>query len=107
MEVPMYAVVHTGGKQYRVERGQRLQVERLGADAGDEVELAPVLLVDGERVLATPDQLGAARVVGRVVEEGKGTKIRASTYKAKSNQRRRWGHRQRYSLVEITEIAAG
>jgi large subunit ribosomal protein L21 len=103
----MYAVVRTGGKQYRVERGQRLQVERLGADAGTEVDLAPVLLVDGERVLATPGQLDAARVRARVVEETKGTKLRAMTYKAKANQRRRWGHRQRYSLVEITEIAAG
>jgi large subunit ribosomal protein L21 len=103
----MYAVVRTGGKQYRVEQGQRLQVERLAADAGAEVELAPVLLVDGKQVLATPSQLGSARVVGRVVEEVKGKKLRASTYKAKSNQRRRWGHRQRYSLLEITEIAAG
>jgi large subunit ribosomal protein L21 len=103
----MYAVVRSGGKQYRVERGQRLQVERLAADAGAEVELAPVLLVDGKKVLATPGQLGSARVVGRVVEEGRGPKLRASTYKAKSNQRRRWGHRQRYSLLEITEIAPG
>jgi large subunit ribosomal protein L21 len=103
----MYAVVRTGGKQYRVEPGQRLQVERLGADTGSEVDLAPVLLVDGDRVLATPDQLGKTRVVARVVEEGKGKKIHASTYKSKSNQRRRWGHRQRYSLVEITTIAPG
>jgi large subunit ribosomal protein L21 len=103
----MYAVVRTGGKQYRVERGQRLAVERHPADTGAEVELAPVLVVDGKKVLATPSQLGGARVVGRVVEEGKGAKLRASTYKAKSNQRRRWGHRQRYSLLEITEIAAG
>ena len=103
----MFAVVRTGGKQYRVERGQRLQVERLAADAGAEVQLAPVLLVDGTTVLATPSQLGSARVVGRVVEEGRGPKLRASTYKAKSNQRRRWGHRQRYSLLEITEIAPG
>ena len=103
----MYAVVRTGGKQYRVERGQRLEVERLAVDAGAEVELAPVLLVDGKTVLATPGQLGSARVVGRVVEEGRGPKLRASTYKAKTNQRRRWGHRQRYSLLEITEIAAG
>ena len=103
----MYAVVRTGGKQYRVEPGQRLQVERLGADTGSQVELAPVLLVDGDRVLATPNQLGKTRVVARVVEEGLGKKIRGFTYKSKSNQRRRWGHRQRYSLVEITKIAAG
>jgi large subunit ribosomal protein L21 len=103
----MYAVVRTGGKQYRVERGERLQVERLAAEPGSEVQLAPVLLVDGKKVLATPSQLGSARVVGRVVEDTKGPKLRASTYKAKSNQRRRWGHRQRYSLLEITEIAVG
>jgi large subunit ribosomal protein L21 len=103
----MYAVVRSGGKQYRVEPGQRLAVERVGVDAGDEVELAPVLLVDGDSVLATPAQLSGSRVVARVVEEGKGPKLRASTYKAKANQRRRWGHRQRFSLLEITDIAAG
>ncbi len=103
----MYAVVRSGGKQYRVEPGQRLAVERVGVDAGSEVELAPVLLVDGDNVLATPGQLTGAKVVARVVGEGKGPKIRASTYKAKANQRRRWGHRQRFSLLEITDIAAG
>jgi large subunit ribosomal protein L21 len=103
----MYAVVRSGGKQYRVEPGQRLAVERVGVDAGDEVELAPVLLVDGDTVLATPTQLTGSRVVARVVEEGRGPKLRASTYKAKANQRRRWGHRQRFSLLEITDIAAG
>jgi len=103
----MYAVVRTGGKQYRVEQGQRLHVERLGVDAGDEVDLPPVLLVDGQKVLATPGQLGGARVRARVVEETKGPKIHAATYQAKTNRRRRWGHRQRASVVEITEIAAG
>jgi large subunit ribosomal protein L21 len=103
----VYAVVRSGGKQYRVEPGQRVAVERVGVDAGGEVDLAPVLLVDGDTVLATPGQLSGSRVRARVVEEGKGPKLRASTYKAKSNQRRRWGHRQRFSLLEITDIAAG
>ena len=103
----MYAVVRSGGKQYRVEPGQRLAVERVGVDAGDELELAPVLLVDGDTVHAPPTQLTGSRVVARVVDEGKGPKLRASTYKAKANQRRRWGHRQRFSLLEITDIAAG
>ncbi len=62
---------------------------------------------DGTKVLATPDQLGKARVRARVVEETKGPKIRGFTYKPKSNQRRRWGHRQRYSLLEITTITPG
>ncbi|MDH5289123.1 MAG: 50S ribosomal protein L21, partial [Acidimicrobiia bacterium] len=70
----MYAVVATGGKQYRVEEGQKLKVERLG-QPGDEVALVPVLLVDGGTVLATPNQLSGVTVSARVVEESKGPKI--------------------------------
>jgi large subunit ribosomal protein L21 len=108
----MYAVIRTGGKQYRVEPGQRLEVERLKrdgslTDTGAEVELAPVLVVDGDTVLATPDQLSGAKVVAKVVGEAKGPKIRGFTYKSKSNQRRRWGHRQQQSLIEITTITPG
>ena len=108
----MYAVIRSGGKQYRVEPGQRLEVERLkvdgaAADAGTEVDLAPVLLVDGSTVLATPAQLGGARVKARVVGDSKAKKIRGFTYKPKSNQRRRWGHRQAQSVIEITEITPG
>ena len=99
----MYAVVATGGKQYRVSEGEVITTELL-APAGAEVELRPVLYVDGEVVLATPGELAAVAVKGRVVEEIKGPKIRGFTYKSKSNQRRHWGHRQRHSLVEITEI---
>ena len=102
----MYAVVKTGGKQYRVEEGQRLRVERL--DAPDsEVQLVPVMLVDGDTVLATPDQHAGATVSARVVDEVKGPKINAFTYKNKSNNRRRWGHRQTYSSIEITGISKG
>ncbi|MCD9622647.1 50S ribosomal protein L21 [Rhabdothermincola salaria] len=101
----MYAVIQSGGKQYRVEQGQRLDVERLG-DA-EEVSLTPVLLVDGDSVLATPAQLSGASVTARVVGEGKGPKITGFTYKNKSNQRRRWGHRQRYATIEITDIKKG
>jgi large subunit ribosomal protein L21 len=108
----MYAVIRTGGKQYRVEPGQRLEVERLkrdgaATDAGTEVELAPVLVVDGDTVLATPTQLSGAKVVAKVVGDAKGPKIRGFTYKSKSNQRRRWGHRQQQSLIEITKITPG
>src|SRR6266498_5023592 len=101
----MYAVIQTGGKQYRVEEGEQLAVERLGS-AG-EVELAPVLVVDGDHVLATPKELEAARVSARVVDEARGPKVTGFTYKPKTNNRRRWGHRQRYSLIEITGISAG
>ena len=77
----MYAVIQTGGKQYRVEEGQRLAVERLG---GDEVSLRPVLVVDGDTVLATATQLAAAAVTARVVGETKGPKINGFTYKDKT-----------------------
>jgi large subunit ribosomal protein L21 len=73
---------------------------------GTEVRFDPVLVVDGETVLATPDQLKGASVTAQVVGEELGPKIRAMTYKAKSRQRRRWGHRQHYSTVEITGISA-
>jgi large subunit ribosomal protein L21 len=100
----MYAVIKTGGKQYRVEEGQRLDVEKLD---GDEVSLQPLLLVDGEQVLATGAQLASATVNARIVGEAKGPKIRGFTYKNKSNQRKRWGHRQHYTTIEITTISKG
>lgn len=102
----MYAVIATGGKQYRVEEGQRVLVERLG-EVDSSVELAPVLLVDGDQVLATPDQLAGAKVTARVVADAKGPKINGFTYKNKSNQRRRWGHRQKLAELEITAITKG
>jgi large subunit ribosomal protein L21 len=102
----MYAVIKTGGKQERVAEGQVLRVELLGEDVGAEVQFAPVLLVDGERVLATPDQLEGASVTAQVLGEELGPKINAMVYKSKSRQRRRWGHRQHYTTVEITAITA-
>lgn len=102
----MYAVIKTGGKQYRVAEGDRVQVERLG-EAGSEVQLTPVLLVDGDNTLATPSQLKGASVSARIVEETKGPKIVGFTYKNKSNNRRRWGHRQTLATIEITGITKG
>jgi large subunit ribosomal protein L21 len=103
----MYAVIRTGGKQYRVEPGQRVEVERIGTEPGGSVELAPVLLVDGKKVLSSPKDLGKALVKAKVLEETKGPKINGFVYKPKSNNRRRWGHRQKYSVLEITDISAG
>lgn len=100
----MYAVVRTGGKQERVEEGQHVRVERLGADLDDEVELEPVLVVDGDRVLARPGELDGVRVSARVVGEELGPKIKGFTYKPKTNNRRRFGHRQRYHTVLVTSI---
>jgi large subunit ribosomal protein L21 len=101
----MYAVIRTGGKQARVEQGQRLDVELLGKGEGETVDFTPVLLVDGDTVVATVSDLAAAKVTARIVGETKGPKIRGFTYKNKTNQRRRWGHRQRYATIEITGIS--
>jgi len=101
----MYAVIKSGGKQYRVEEGQQLALERLG-DV-EEVALQPILVVDGASVLSTPAELAGVSITGRVVGESKGPKITGFTYKNKSNQRRRWGHRQSYDTVEITSIKKG
>lgn len=100
----MYAVIHTGGKQARVAEGDRVEVELLPNVAGDEVQFRPVLLVDGDTIVATPADLAGVSVSGRVIGETKGPKIRAFTYKNKTNSRKRWGHRQHYTMVEITGI---
>ena len=100
----MYAVIKTGGKQERVEEGQTLSVELLKAATGEEVSFQPVLVVEGDRILSTAEQLSGAKVSGRVVGEAKGPKIRGFTYKPKTRGRKAWGHRQHYTTVEITGI---
>ena len=102
----MYAVIKTGGKQYRVAEGERLQVERVGSPDLPELTFSPVLLVDGEQVTAGA-ALAGATVSARVVGEAKGPKIRGFTYKPKTRRRRRWGHRQQYTTIEITAITGG
>jgi len=103
----MYAVIASGGKQEKVAEGQRVALELLDAEVGAEVNLTPVLVVDGQTVLATPAQLAKAKVTGRIVGTEKGPKIDGFTYKRRTNQRRRWGHRQHYHTVEITKITKG
>ena len=100
----MYAVIASGGKQEKVAEGQVVRVELLDAEQGSEVAFSAVLVVDGENVLATADQLEKASVKGKVVGTAKGPKINGFTYKNKTNQRRRYGHRQKYTVVEITSI---
>ncbi len=101
----MYAVIRAGGRQEKVAEGERVHVDLLAAAEGDEVTLAPKMVVDGDTVLATPDQLAGVTVTGRVVGEAKGPKINGFTYKRRTRQRRRFGHRQRYTVVEITKIS--
>lgn len=102
----MYAIINSGSKQYRVEQGQVLSVDRI-AGVGSELELEPVLLVDGEEVFATPDQLRDVTVAATVIAEHRGQKINGFLYKDKSNNRKRWGHRSELSRIEITSISKG
>lgn len=101
----MYAVIETGGKQYRVQEGDVITVEKLKAEAGDKVTFDKVLLMsDGKEVKVGTPYLDAA-VTGSVVENGRGQKVIIFKYKAKKDYRKKQGHRQPYTLVEITSIA--
>jgi large subunit ribosomal protein L21 len=101
----MYAVIKTGGKQYRVAQGQKLDVERVSADDG-ELSFEPLMLVDGAAITAGTGSLTGAKVTARVVGETLGPKVVGFRYKNKSNQRRHWGHRQQYTTIEITGITS-
>jgi len=98
-------VIKTGGKQYRVAEGDRLEVELLDA-ADSSVAFAPILIADGASTV-TGSALAGASVAARVVGQAKGPKITGFTYQAKARRRRRWGHRQKYSVIEITGITKG
>jgi large subunit ribosomal protein L21 len=100
----MYAVIASGGKQEKVTEGQQVELELLKGDEGSEVSLTPVMLVDGDDVLAGADALSGATVTGKIIGSSKGPKIDGFTYKNKTNNRRRYGHRQKYTVVEITSI---
>ena len=103
----MYAVIETGGKQYRVSPGQTVEVELLAAEPGTSVALDRVLLVsaDGNTLVGTPIVPGA-KVVGTVAREGRGPKIIVFKYKSKKRYRRTKGHRQDYTYLTITDIQA-
>jgi large subunit ribosomal protein L21 len=104
----MYAIVKTGGKQYRVEEGQHLLVERLpGSDVGSTVELQPLLYVDGSNVVDGGEDLGRVTVSARVVAAERGPKLRVVKFKPKRGYKRRTGHRQNLSRIEVTGIKLG
>lgn len=100
----MYAVIASGGKQEKVTEGQQVALDLLDGDEGSEISLTPVLVVDGDDVLAGGDALSGASVTAKIVGTTSGPKINGFTYKRRTNQRRRYGHRQKYTLVEITSI---
>ncbi|HWF33533.1 MAG TPA: 50S ribosomal protein L21 [Solirubrobacteraceae bacterium] len=102
----MYAIVKTGGKQYRVERGQRLLVERLAVEEGADVALEPILFRSEEPVF---DKTGleSVKVTAKVVAHVRGEKLRVFKFKPKRGYKRRTGHRQDLTQIEVTEIAQG
>lgn len=99
----MYAIVKTGGKQYRVEQGQTLVVERLPEDEGATVALEPILF-RSEDVVFDPDGLAKVKVAAKVVEHLRGPKIRVFKYKPKRGYKRTQGHRQELTKLEVTEL---
>lgn len=100
----MYAVIETGGKQYRVQEGDIITIEKIKAEVGETVAFDKVLVLsDGNDVKVGTPYLDAA-VTGSVVEHGKGQKVIIFKYKAKKDYRKKQGHRQPYTLVEITSI---
>ena len=101
----MYAIIVTGGKQYRVQQGDVVFVEKLNAEEGSTVKFENVLAVggEGETKVGTPSVEGAS-VEAKVVKNGKGKKLNIITYRAKKGSARRMGHRQPYTKVEITAI---
>ena len=102
----MYAIVKTGGKQYRVQEGQSLLVERLPADDGGSVSLQPLLVVDGSTVV-DGDDLAKVSVQARVVGHERGPKLRIVKFKPKRGYKRRTGHRQELTRIEVTGITVG
>jgi large subunit ribosomal protein L21 len=102
----MYAVIKTGGKQYKVEAGQVLDIELLGEEVGANVTFTPVLVVDGDRVVANKAALASAKVTAEIVGSTKGPKITGYMYKSKARAQRKWGHRQKYATIKVTAVTA-
>jgi len=100
----MYAIVKTGGKQYKVAVGDVVEVEKLDGEPGAEISLAALLVVDGDDLTTDADQLAKVAVTGKVVEQTKGPKIRIHKFKNKTGYHKRQGHRQRLTRVEVTGI---
>jgi large subunit ribosomal protein L21 len=103
----MYAIVRSGGKQYRVEEGALVSVDTVAGKVGDTVTLGDILVIaDGDDVKAGQPALDGAKVTAEIVSHGKGPKIQVLRYKNKTRQRRARGHRQSETTIRITKIEA-
>jgi large subunit ribosomal protein L21 len=103
----MFAVIKTGGKQYRVAADDVLKVDKVAGDPGEIVQFGEVLLLGGDQVTVGAPTVAGASVAAKVVEQGRGPKIIAFKKRRRKNSRRKRGHRQEYTLVKVTEILSG
>ena len=101
----VYAIIATGGKQYRVSEGDIIYIEKLDSSVEDKVSF-PVLMLGGDKVSVGNPYVKGAEVTGKVLQQGRGQKIIVFKYKSKKNYRRKAGHRQPFTKVEITGIKA-
>lgn len=101
----MYAIIETGGKQYRVQEGDVITVEKLNKEAGETIELDKVLVLNDDKELKVgAPYIEGAKVFGEVVENGKGKKVVIYKYKAKKDYHKKQGHRQPYTMIEIKSL---
>jgi large subunit ribosomal protein L21 len=104
----MYAVIQTGGKQYRISEGDLITVEKLDGSAGDRVELPSVLMVgEGNQITVGQPWLEQARVMGTIVRQTRGPKVLIFKYKRRKGYQKRQGHRQAQTVLRVTEILTG
>ncbi|MGB9377954.1 MAG: 50S ribosomal protein L21 [Mycobacteriales bacterium] len=103
----MYAIVKTGGKQYRVAEGDVIEVEKLVGEPGASLTLPALLLVDGDKVTTDAAELAKLTVTGEVVAHTKGPKIKITKFKNKTRYLKRQGHRQPHTQVKVTGIKSG
>ena len=100
----MYAIVKTGGKQYKVAEGDLVKVEKIEGEPGSSVALTPILLVDGAEVTTSADKLAKVSVSAEIVEQTKGPKIKILKYTNKTGYKKRQGHRQPLTVLKVTGI---
>lgn len=104
----MYAVIQTGGKQYRVSEGTTLRVEKIAANEGDSIEIDKVLLIaDGDDVKVGAPYVEGGKVTATVKAQGRGKKVQIIKFKRRKHHLKRQGHRQAYTELEVTGISAG
>ena len=100
----MYAIIKTGGKQYKVAAGDKLSIEKLDAEVGEKVELPAICIVDGETVEADPAKAGQVKVVATVLDQYRDKKVLVFKFKKRKNYKKLQGHRQKLTRVQIETI---